>query len=89
MRTWPRGGCGASSSSGSRAIADQRYALLSWREPNVTVVVRFDGKKVDSAAGLVRLVQAKEPDQKVTIEYYRGGDKRSTTLTVSSRGVRR
>ncbi|MDP1794709.1 MAG: trypsin-like peptidase domain-containing protein [Acidimicrobiales bacterium] len=52
------------------------------------VVTSFGGKKVTGAAELVRLVQAKEPDEKVEVVYYRGNDKRTATLTVGSRGVR-
>lgn len=52
------------------------------------VVVEFGGKKVSGATELVRLVQSKQPDDKVEVVYYRGDHKRTVTLTVGSRGVR-
>lgn len=52
------------------------------------VIVEFDGKKVTGSAQLVRLVQAKAPDDKVDVTFNRRDVKRTVTLTVGSRGVR-
>ncbi|MBA2609386.1 MAG: trypsin-like peptidase domain-containing protein [Actinobacteria bacterium] len=51
------------------------------------VVTSFNGKNVDSAAGLVTLVRATQPGDKVEIVYYRGDNKRTAELTIGSRSV--
>ncbi len=51
------------------------------------VVTSFNGKNVDSAAGLVTLVRATQPGDKVEIVYYRGDNRRTAELTIGSRSV--
>jgi S1-C subfamily serine protease len=49
------------------------------------VIVSFDGKPVTSSTALRSLIAAKKPGDKVTIELFRGNDKRTVTVTLGSR----
>ncbi|HVV38293.1 MAG TPA: trypsin-like peptidase domain-containing protein [Acidimicrobiales bacterium] len=51
------------------------------------VITKFDGKDVASSSDLVAAVRASKAGAKVSFTYYRGGDKRTGTLTVGSRSV--
>jgi len=49
------------------------------------VIVKLDGRDVDSAAELGTLVRAKRPGDQVAVEYFRGGEKRTVTVTLGTR----
>jgi S1-C subfamily serine protease len=49
------------------------------------VIVRIDGKDVQGAVNVGSAIRAKKPGDKVTIEYYRGDARRTTTATLGVR----
>ncbi|HUP86174.1 MAG TPA: trypsin-like peptidase domain-containing protein [Acidimicrobiales bacterium] len=49
------------------------------------VIVRIDGKDVQGAVNVGSAIRSKKPGDKVTIEYYRGKDRRTTTATLGTR----
>jgi S1-C subfamily serine protease len=51
------------------------------------VVTKFGDKGIKSAQDLVTEVRNHKPGDKVSVDYYRGKDKRSTTVTLGSRQV--
>ncbi len=53
------------------------------------VIVKFDGKDVKEAREIVDSVQSHKSGEKVTIEYFRGKDKRTATVTLGSRQMNR
>jgi S1-C subfamily serine protease len=51
------------------------------------VVTKFGNKDIKTSEDLVNEVRAHKPGDKVAVEYYRGSDKRTTTVTLGSRQV--
>jgi serine protease Do len=49
------------------------------------VIVSLGGKPVTSSAQLRSLIVEKKPGDQVPVEYYRGNDKRSATVTLGQR----
>ena len=49
------------------------------------VITKFDGKDVKEAKEIVDSVQSHKPGDKVTVDYLRGTDKRTATVTLGSR----
>jgi S1-C subfamily serine protease len=49
------------------------------------LVISVDGKAVDSSDELANAVGSKQPGDKVELEYYRGGEKHSVTVTLAER----
>jgi putative serine protease PepD len=49
------------------------------------LVVAVDGKPVDSSDALANAIAAKQPGDKVELEYYRGNDKHTVTVTLGER----
>jgi serine protease Do len=49
------------------------------------VVVKFDDKDIKTAQELVDSVRTHKPGDKVKVDYFRGTDKRTTTVTLGSR----
>ncbi|MDQ1396625.1 MAG: serine protease Do [Acidimicrobiaceae bacterium] len=49
------------------------------------VIVGFDGKPVTSSSQLRALIRNKKPGDKVTIDFFRGKDKKSATATLGTR----
>ena len=52
------------------------------------IITRFDGKEVVDPGDLSKLVKRTKPDDEVKIDYYRFGDKMSTTVTIGARKSR-
>jgi serine protease Do len=49
------------------------------------IVTKFGDETITTAAELVAAVRARKPGDKVEVEYYRGQDKKTATITVGSR----
>jgi putative serine protease PepD len=51
------------------------------------VITKFDGKDVTEAKDVVDSVQGHKPGDKVSVDFYRGTDKKTVTVTLGSRQV--
>jgi len=51
------------------------------------VIFEVDGRSVDGAADVGRIIQDKDPGERVEIRYERAGEERTATATLGSRGV--
>ena len=49
------------------------------------IVTKFGDEEISSADELVAAVRARKPGDKVEVEYYRGRDKKTATITIGSR----
>ncbi len=49
------------------------------------IILSFDGEKLTTMRQLADIVDSKEPGDKVKVEYLRGGDRRTTSVTLGER----
>ena len=49
------------------------------------VIVKFDGHEIGDAGGLIDNVRAAKPGTDVTVEFYRGKDRKNATVTLAKR----
>ncbi len=75
----PAAAAGLRASTGQKLVDGQQYPTGG------DVIVAFDGKLITSEAQLQTLVDSKQPGDKVTVTYVRGGNTKTATVTLDAR----